>query len=438
MSKHYLKTKRMTALFLFSTAIIISAANGDKTLSEKLKASSESGGSISQTAETISKTAKNDSKTIKASSEASGTARKASEINIAHKEGTQPSTSADEQTPSLSIIMVGDILLHSAVAQSGMQNDGTYNFDALFTQTASEIQEADLALVNQEVIIGGTQLGITGYPSFNAPYELGDALINAGFDVILHATNHALDKGKHGILNCLNYWESAHPDTAVLGIHDSKKDQKQIYTCEQDGIKIAILNYTYGTNGIPLPEDMPYAVDLLNEQSIKKDLARARKAADFIIVCPHWGTEFLLEASTEQETWTQFFLENGVDLVIGTHPHVLEPVKQITGEDGHSMLVYYSLGNFVSWTSSVGEGVSNRMVGGMAQIELQKDSDGEVFIADYQLEPLVTHLETGIDGVTTYFLKDYTKKLAAKNEIHAQDPDFSLRYCKKLCKKLGF
>ena len=385
MSKHYLKTKRMTALFLFSTAIIISAANGDKTLSEKLKASSESGGSISQTAETISKTAKNDSKTIKASSEASGTARKASEINIAHKEGTQPSTSADEHTPSLSIIMVGDILLHSAVAQSGMQNDGTYNFDALFTQTASEIQEADLALVNQEVIIGGTQLGITGYPSFNAPYELGDALIDAGFDVILHATNHALDKGKHGILNCLNYWESAHPDTAVLGIHDSKKDQKQIYTCEQDGIKIAILNYTYGTNGIPLPEDMPYAVDLLNEQSIKKDLARARKAADFIIVCPHWGTEFLLEASTEQETWTQFFLENGVDLVIGTHPHVLEPVKQITGEDGHSMLVYYSLGNFVSWTSSVGEGVSNRMVGGMAQIELQKDSDGEVFIADYKL-----------------------------------------------------
>lgn len=337
--------------------------------------------------------------------------------------------------PTISIIMVGDILFHTPVAESGLSEDGSYDFLPLFENVKEEVQAADLALVNQEVIIGGTELGISGYPAFNAPYELGDALVDAGFDVALQATNHALDKGKKGLLNCLEYWDG-HSEMEVLGIHDSAEDAEEIYIYEQDGMKIAILNYTYGTNGIALPQDMPYAVDYLEEEKVIADIAKAEELADFTIVCPHWGTEYNLGISAQQEKWTKLFLENGVDLVIGTHPHVIEPVEWVSDEEGKEMLVYYSLGNFLNWTSGTGQGVSNRMVGGMAKVELLQDENGEIFISDYGVEPLVTHLEEGVGGVTTYFMEEYTQEMAAKNAIIAQDAEFSLEYCQELCKQV--
>ena len=187
----------------------------------------------------------------------------------------------------LTLIMVGDILLHTPVENAALQEDGTYNFDTIFEHTKEELQAADLAIVNQEVIIGGEELGISGYPAFNAPYTVGDALVEAGFDVVCHGTNHALDKGKKGLLNCIAFWRENYPDMAVLGIHDSQESQDNIYIYEQDGMKIAILNYTYGTNGIAMPEGMPYAVDMLNEQKVITDIQKAEEMADFTVVCPH-------------------------------------------------------------------------------------------------------------------------------------------------------
>ena len=166
--------------------------------------------------------------------------------------------------------------------QSAITEDGSFDFAPIFANVKEEVAAADLALVNQEVIIGGEELGISGYPAFNAPYEVADELVDTGFDVICHATNHALDKGKKGLTNCLNYWQENYPDIAVLGIHDSKGDQEEIYVAECNGMRIAILNYTYGTNGIPLPGDMPYAVDLLKESRVMEDLQRAEEMADFI------------------------------------------------------------------------------------------------------------------------------------------------------------
>ena len=334
------------------------------------------------------------------------------------------------ENSEITLVMVGDILLHEPVAESGMREDGTYNFDAVFEKVKDKISEADIALVNQEVILGGSELGITGYPCFNAPYELGDSLVDAGFDVVLHGTNHALDKGKRGLENCLNFWESAYPDIAVLGINESAEAQDEIYIYEQKGIRIAVLNYTYGTNGITLPESMPYAVNLLEEEKVTEDLRKADEEADFVIVCPHWGTEYKLAEADEQHYWAGVFEENGADLVLGTHPHVIEPVEWF-GEEG-DMLVYYSLGNFVNWTSGTGEGVANRMVGGMAEVTIGLDESGEAVITDYDMEPLVCHLEEGTDGVTVYFMEDYTEELAEKNEIRKQDANFSLEYCEKL------
>lgn len=345
----------------------------------------------------------------------------------------------EAEDPEISLIMVGDILQHTPVAESALKEDGSYDFSAVFSQMKDEISAADIALVNQEVILGGAELGISGYPSFNAPYELGDALVESGFDVVLHATNHALDKGKKGVMNCLSFWQENHPDIAVLGIHESVEDQSEIYVYEQDGIRLAILNYTYGTNGIPLPGDMPFAVDLLNKEKIADDLRRAKELADFVIVCPHWGTEYVLESTAEQRKWAAFFAENGADLILGTHPHVIEPIEMITTEkdvsgdaDGENALVYYSLGNFVNWTSGTGAGTANRMVGGMAQVTIGLDETGEAVVKSYGVKPLVCHVQKGFGGVVVYPLDAYTEELASQNEIIKQDSSFTLEYCKTL------
>lgn len=359
-------------------------------------------------------------------------------IDTSEASESSSDTTADSSSPNqLSLVMVGDILLHTPVAESGLQEDGSYDFASLFTHTADVINEADLALVNQEVIIGGEELDISGYPCFNAPYALGDSLVDAGFDVICHATNHALDKGKKGLLNCTAYWQTNYPKIAVVGIHDSQESQDTIVYIEENDITVAILNYTYGTNGIALPSDMPYAVDMLEKEAVLADIQEAEANADFTIVCPHWGTEYRLTPSASQQEWTQLFLENGVDLVLGTHPHVIEPMELLTNEaTGEEMLVYYSLGNFVNWTSSSGETIANRMVGGMATVTLEQDEAGEVYIADYGVKAVVCHLSDGIGGVSAYFLSEYPDELADTNAIIAQDSNFSREYCVDLCNQI--
>lgn len=345
-------------------------------------------------------------------------------INPVEPEPTPP--------PTIQIVMVGDMLMHGRVMESGLKEDGTYNFDHLFVNVKDTIENADLALVNQETILGGTELGLSGYPAFNSPYELGDSLVDAGFDVILHATNHTLDKGKTGVQNCMNFWDTNYPDIAYLGINKSQEEQDtNIYIYEQDGIRIAILNYTYGTNGIPTPSDMPYIVNYLDEDKIIQDLKFAEENSDFTIVCPHWGTEYVLSATDSQKKWATIFMENGADLVIGTHPHVIEPMEMMTDENGNEMLVYYSIGNFVNGTSGTGEGTTNRMVGGIADITISLDENDEAYIEKYDVIPIVCHIDEKTE-YTVYYLSDYTEELAKENHIVSQDPSFSLEECNNL------
>lgn len=366
----------------------------------------------------------------------------ASEIQNAQTIDVDITEELEEETEAVQreykIVMVGDVLLHTPVEESCKQEDGSYDYDTLFVHTKDEILAADLALVNQEVIIGGAELGISGYPNFNADFSLCDSLVRAGFDVICHATNHALDKGRVGLVNCARHWKEQYPQITILGIHDTADTSTSCGAdptiIELPDMSIAVLNYTYGTNGIPLPEDMPYAVDLLDEKQVAADIRRAGELADFTIVCPHWGTEYQLTPDALQEKWAKIFVENGADLVLGTHPHVIEPIEWVADEEsGHEMLVYYSLGNFVNWTSGTGEGVANRMVGGMAEVTITKGDSGEVKITDYGVHPVVSHVTSGSGGVTTYFLEDYSEELEGENEIVFQDSDFSREYCIDLC-----
>ena len=358
----------------------------------------------------------------------------------------------------VTIVMAGDVLMHDKVIRSGLKEDGSYNFDHLFAHVKDEIEAADIAIVNQETILGGEELKYSGYPSFNSPFEVGDAEADAGFDVVLQGTNHALDRRARGIENCLEFWEAKHPEIMVLGIHDSAKDQQELCIIDTNklkdsarqnssakaidsrtgsgskktgqGIRVAILNYTYGTNGIQMPKGKGYLVDYLNEKKVRADIERAEKEADITVVCPHWGTEYSLKRSGEQEKWAKLFMECGADLCIGTHPHVIEPLETIKDDKGNEMPVYYSIGNFVNYTSGRGKGVMNRMVGALAEIRIVRDSKGTVRVLDAKVKPVVCHLSE--DEIAAYFLEDYTEEMAEDNLIRSQDPDFSLENCEKL------
>ncbi len=351
---------------------------------------------------------------------------------------TEPATEPPFEPVTVDLIMVGDILAHEGVYNSGFFPDGSINFDHIFANVKDDIQAADIAIVNQEVVLGGTDLGLSGYPCFNSPTELGDALVTAGFNVILHATNHALDKGITGIDNTLNFWKKNYPDLPILGIHDetfTDYETQDIYVYEKDGLRIAILNYTYGTNGIPIPQSRPLIVNMLDEEKVALDIARAKEISDFVIVCPHWGTEYIYTPDSYQQKWTQFFYEHEVDLVIGTHPLVIEPVEWIEEEgNDHKMLVYYSLGNFVS-----NQDKQPRMLGAMAKVSITMDKiDDEyvVSISDYGVEPLVTHKLFGPGSITTYKLSDYNDTLAAKNRINSDEPGFNMAFLQDLSKQV--
>lgn len=338
-----------------------------------------------------------------------------------------------EEENTMQIVMIGDMLMHESVVESGLQEDGTYNFDHLFANVKDTIENADIAIVNQETMMAGERYGYTGYPSFNTPYALAHAEFEAGFDLLLFATNHALDKGGNGIENCMQYLDENLPELNYVGINHSKEEQDEnIDTFEVNGITIAVLNYTYGTNGIALPSEKPYLVNILEEEKVRADIKKAEEIADFTIVCPHWGTEYHLGTDSSQEKWMQVFLEEGVDLVLGAHPHVIEPIEWITDEDGHEMLVYYSLGNFVNGTSSTGHGVTNRMVGGIADVTIgRNEENGEVEILEYDVIPIVCHKGEGTE-FSVYYLEEYTEEMASENLILSQDGEFSKALCESV------
>jgi len=344
---------------------------------------------------------------------------------------TPTPTPAPTPTPTprqVTLLAVGDDLVHGSTLNGGLQEDGTYDFNGFYRHLTDEISAADIAIINQETILGGSDFKYSGYPTFNTPDAMGHAIVNAGFDVVLHATNHTMDKKDKGVENCLNFWKTNYPDITVLGIYESKEAQDTVTVVEKNGIRIAMLNYTYGLNGISIPEGKEHLVTLLkwaNRDYIRAQIRQAKEVADFVIVFPHWGTEYVYEPDKDQIAWTNLFAEEGVDLVIGAHPHVLEPVEWIARPDGEKMLVFYSLGNFIS-----GQIEAPRLLGGMANVTLTETPEGTIEISDCSVIPVVTHYSDNVgDGTySTYRLSEYTEELLQTHGIHkrAEESVFTL------------
>lgn len=323
---------------------------------------------------------------------------------------TEEVTEPENTDAKVTLIAVGDNLIHNTCISSGEQEDGSLNYDSFYEDTKSYISGADLAIINQETILGGPDFEYTGYPIFNSPYEVGEAAINAGFDVFTCATNHSMDKGFAGITNEVNFFKK-HSEVTAVGTYTSEADYNTIAYVERNGLKFAMLNYTYGTNGIPLPDDKQYCVSLLEKDRVKAQIEEARKNADVVVVLPHWGTENSHDVNDHQREFVQMFSDLGVDIVIGGHPHVLQPVEWVTNETtGKKMIVYYSLGNFVSHQINL-----NQMCGGMAEITVER-KNGEIEITSAKLAPTIDfYTNTGAGYKFRVFkFKDYNNDFAAQ------------------------
>jgi poly-gamma-glutamate synthesis protein (capsule biosynthesis protein) len=333
----------------------------------------------------------------------------------------------EPKTYTVDLVAVGDNLIHTGIISAGKNSDGTYNYDFMYENITKEISQADIKIINQETMFVEDPSQYSGYPTFGSPYQIGDAIIKAGFNVVTHATNHTYDKGATGVLNTTSYWKK-HPEVLMTGVYDSQESHDTISIMEVNNIKIAFLNYTYGLNGLRVPEDKKYFVNTLyDEDKIKSDLTKANELADFVIVLPHWGTEYVYEPTEYQISWARVFVENGADLIIGTHPHVVEPLDFILKEDGTEVPCYFSLGNYISAQDQV-----PRMLGAMAKVTIEMTEGQDAKIISATMEPTVTHISSDRKIYTTYMLKDYTEELASDHYLNKKGRKVSINILQEL------
>lgn len=301
----------------------------------------------------------------------------------------------------VSFAVFGDNLIHEPIYRYGLNRGGAFDF--LYEKIKAVLSERDITVINQETPLTDDPDAYSGYPRFGTPAQVGQAIADAGFDVVTCATNHALDRGAEGVGFTEALLESR--GVACIGIQSvAEKEYVPYEVIRRNNIRIAMLNYTYGTNGLQMPEESPYMVHMLGDgEQVKKDIRDAKAESDIVIVFVHWGTEYSSEPDGFQRRWTRIFLESGVDVVVGTHPHVLQPFEMLEDDKGHEMLVYYSIGNFVS---AQREDFCVR--GGMADFTVSLTPDG-YRITEYGLRPLAIMRDK--DGrIRAGFLADFWPK----------------------------
>ena len=322
----------------------------------------------------------------------------------------------------LTIIAAGDNLYHIVMIRDG--EDGDY--ENAYTEIRPLVEKADIAFINQETVLGGKDFGFSGYPQFNSPQALGRAIAAVGFNVVNQANNHTMDKGEKAVFATMDFWDTI-PEITVLGIHRSEEQRALPRLIEKNNITLGFLSYTYGTNGIPVPKDKPYLVSLINTEIMKKEIEAVRPLCDFLVVSMHWGEEYQHNYNKTQENLAAFLAEHGVDLVIGHHPHFVQPVEYIQRPDGKFMLCFYSLGNFLSAQTQTGT-----LLGAMAYVKLKSENGTEIEITEAGAIPVVTHYERDFQGMKVYPLYEYSEELTEKHRINRDKKELTMDYLNNL------
>lgn len=314
---------------------------------------------------------------------------KLTSVLLAPENNTEDTPLVETVSEPITIHMsaTGDIMCHLTNIKNAYNSTSKdYDFSNVFKNIKDYTLNADITVGNLETTFAGKSRGYTGYPTFNTPEVLGKNLKDIGFDVICTANNHSMDKGYSGIESTLNFLDEY--GLGHYGTARSEDEQDTILIKDVNGIKIAFLAYTYGTNGISIPAGKEYSVNLIDKNLIKEHITLAKQQnVDIICVSMHWGNEYKVVQNSTQEDLADFLFENGVDIILGSHPHVLEPMEKrtITLEDGSTKdgFVIYSLGNFVS-----GQIYANTKSTVILDIQITKSSEGKITIDSINYTPV--------------------------------------------------
>ncbi|MEG0944069.1 MAG: CapA family protein [Angelakisella sp.] len=332
------------------------------------------------------------------------------------------------ESRTLTLLAAGDNLIHDVIYhQARRRSNGSYDFTPAYSAVAPIIRAADIAVINQETILASDVAEPSNYPRFCTPTVLGEQLIEIGFDVFTQANNHSYDQGAVGIRACMDFWDN-HPQALAVGMYRSDDERNAIRYTEVNGIRLAFLAATEHTNGLTLPTGSTEGVWLLSDTTLlAKKLAEARKNADFVVLSPHWGNEGSSRPTEEQRRMAALMVQWGADLVLGTHPHVLQPCETVNRADGSQGLVIYSLGNFISAQQGKGN-----MAGGLLEVTVEQNGENHAVIAGHRLIPTVTQYGAGYANLRVLPFADYTPQLAATHGVHQYTQGFGMEYLTQL------
>lgn len=329
-------------------------------------------------------------------------------------------------TKTLRFLAAGDNIIHecvyldAATVAASTGSSRSYYFDSMYSDVEEAVCAADISFINAEGPLN-TDYAPSGYPNFNAPSEAGDALVSVGFDVINLANNHMLDlKSGIGMQGTIDYWKGK--SVVTIGAYENRDDYNNIRVVEKEGVKIAFLSYTYGTNGITLGSNTPSLyIPYIDDAEITRQIAEARRISDLVFVSMHWGNENEFAPTSEQKRLASLIADCGADAVIGHHSHTLQPIEWITGREGNRTLVAYSLGNFLHTQLN-----SKNLVGGVLTFDITSKEGEKPSIENVVFVPTVCHYTANKsvldsldyykrENLHIYWLSDYTEELAARH-----------------------
>ena len=314
--------------------------------------------------------------------------------NTANDSASNPEEMALKAYPdTATIIFFGDAMQHKAQFDQAKKlgtESNPYNYDDCFTLLSPALKDADYSVVNLELPLGGGP-DYSGYPMFSAPDSYAKALKDAGFQLFLTANNHCLDRHDNGLRRTLDVLDSMKVDHIGTYRNAAERSRLVPFVKEINGMKVGFLNYTYGTNGIKINDGTE--VSYIDKEKMKQDIAAIRNAgAEIIVVMPHWGVEYKLNEHSTQRDLANFLMKEGVDIIIGGHPHVVQPMKVVTDSvSGNRQLVVYSLGNLISNMTT-----PNTRGGALVRVTIERDkSTGKVKFRNAEYDTFVTEVPSG-------------------------------------------
>ena len=328
-----------------------------------------------------------------------------------NKNSKEPKENVPEEY-KISLLATGDGLIHSVIYRSYDKGNGNYDFTDALKYVKDIVKKYDIAYYNQETPTGDSSIPYSGYPMFYTPSAYVDAMRDAGFNTVSLASNHSLDKGEKGILNTVKYFKGT--NLLYNGMSDSEDDRNNFIIKEKNNITYTMLSYTTLTNGLQVPSGKNYLLNLYDKEQVKKDIEAVRDKVDLLIVAMHWGVEYQNTPNKEQTEIANYLSSLGVDIIIGNHPHILQPITKI-----NDTIVMYSLGNFISNQYGGTNGDWNKLIGFMATFDITKiinpdksskieisNPGGELIFTKYTGNPVTTAVHYDHTVIPFSIMKD--------------------------------